>query len=231
GTTGYEIFRRASTEPYGNDPYLVSGPNTFNINDETLLPGTVYYYKIRGVNIFGKSDFTEELNTIGTGGSPSVFPPTQVVATATGPRTVILTWRDNSDNENYFGIERRYTFSEYKRVGIAGKNVTTFIDSMNGLTPGTEYYYRIKAYSSSDSSWSSETYVQTPYFTLNPPTIISLTNYSSTNVLIKWKDNDPQYTKVQVFRRTEGESDFVLIAEADDAKGEYDDASVVPGNR
>ncbi len=161
GQTGYEIWRKRGY--YGGyELKLVAPPGTYNINDENAEDTTVYYYKIRSLNKFGTSNFSYELNTYGEGAAHSIAPPTDLEAQAVSPQKIILTWNDDVTGENYFKIERRYTWANYTTAGTTNRNTTQFVDSANGLTPSTGYYYRVKAVSGSDSSWSNEVYIVTP---------------------------------------------------------------------
>jgi hypothetical protein len=158
---GYEIWRKRGF--YSNFAIESSSPpSTFNVNDNDAADTTVYYYKIRGLNLVGTSNFSAVINTYGDGATHSIAPPTDLTATALSGNEVQLTWIDDVKNENYFKIERRYSWSVYTGVGYAVKGASQFTDSANGLTPYMGYYYRVKAYSSSDSSWSNEVFVQTP---------------------------------------------------------------------
>ena len=161
GQTGYEIWRKRGF--YGGYTLaLVAAPGIYNINDEDAADTTVYYYKIRSLNKYGTSNFSYEINTYGDGATHSIAPPTALKAVAVSPQKIIVTWNDDVIGENYFKIERRYTWANYTTAGTSNKNTNEFIDSANGLTSSTGYYYRVKAISGSDSSWSSEVYVTTP---------------------------------------------------------------------
>ncbi len=161
GQTGYEIWRKRGF--YGGYMLkLVAPPGTYNINDDDAADTTVYYYKIRSLNKYGTSNFSYEINTYGDGATHSIAPPTALKAVAAGSTKIVLSWNDDVIGENYFKIERRYTWSNYITAGLANKNANQFVDSANGLTPSTGYYYRVKAISGIDSSWSNEVYVQTP---------------------------------------------------------------------
>jgi len=75
-----------------------------------------------------------------------------------------LTWADNSINEDGFKIERKQgqagTFSQ---VATAGANVSSYTDS--GLTDGTTYCYRLRAFNAAGDSANSNEGCGT---TLNP---------------------------------------------------------------
>lgn len=93
--------------------------------------------------------------TCGGAGAASVFatndpmvsqaPPQSLVAWASGPNSVRLTWTDTSDSETGFRVERRLTASPastYVPVVNVMANVGAYEDS--GLSPGTSYTYRIQ---------------------------------------------------------------------------------------
>jgi hypothetical protein len=91
---------------------------------------------------------------VAIGGSPpdpTVADPSALSATATSETRVDLHWSDNSDNEGEFLIERD-TDPGFASpvVQSAWANSTSFGDT--GLSPGTAYYYRVRARNATDSS-------------------------------------------------------------------------------
>ena len=158
---GYEIWRKDGF--YGSfQIHLVASPNSFNINDNLTSDTTIYYYKIRGINKLGTSAFSAILSTGGDGSLRSIPPPTNVVAKATSANSILITWNYNGPQINYYRVEKRYSWSSYTVIANINGNYTQYTDSTSGLVPSTDYYYRIKAISSSDSSWSPDIYVKTP---------------------------------------------------------------------
>ena len=91
-----------------------------------------------------------------------------------------------------------------------------------------EYTYRVKAYSSKDSSWSSEVTIQTPSYILATPAISALTNTGTNTVLVQWKDNDSRYSYIYVYRRAKGEANYQLLGQTDDYNKQFEDNTVVP---
>lgn len=58
---------------------------------------------------------------------------------------VVLTWDDNSANEDGFLVQRRDTVDgEWAEIGLTGVDVATFSDSL--VDPGSTYWYRVYAY-------------------------------------------------------------------------------------
>uniref|UniRef100_A0A7C3MIS0 Fibronectin type III domain-containing protein n=1 Tax=Dictyoglomus thermophilum TaxID=14 RepID=A0A7C3MIS0_DICTH len=81
--------------------------------------------------------------------------PTDLTAEVVSGTEVRLAWKDNSNNEEGFKIERKTLDGEWSEIATVGANVNTYNDT--GLTPGTTYYYRVKAYNSAgDSDYSNE---------------------------------------------------------------------------
>ncbi len=90
-------------------------------------------------------------------------------------KTVLLTWSDNSDNENNFVIERCDQISlmgvgqkktasctgRWRPIGIVGANVTSYVDST--ILSNRTYTYRVKATNSiGGSDYSNEASNMTP---------------------------------------------------------------------
>jgi hypothetical protein len=82
---------------------------------------------------------------------PTVNDPSGLTATAASPTQVSLLWSDNSGNEGEFLIERDTGPGfESPVIKSAWANSTSFDDA--GLSPGTTYYYRVRARNATDGS-------------------------------------------------------------------------------
>jgi hypothetical protein len=70
--------------------------------------------------------------------------PTNLTASPISDTAIMLTWLDNSDNEDGFQIERALSADgPWTLVATVGPNVTTFMDS--DLQPQVVYFYRVRA--------------------------------------------------------------------------------------
>lgn len=81
----------------------------------------------------------------------ALCPPTNLtaqVATST-PHAILLKWKDNSNNELGFSIERGQSTSTFNVIATTTANVTSYLDT--GLASST-YYYRARAFDSVDYS-------------------------------------------------------------------------------
>ena len=79
--------------------------------------------------------------------------PTALATMNVSSTQVSLSWSDNSNNEDGFAIERcqgNGNCSTFVQIATVGANVTTFLDT--GLTPGTPYSYRVRAFNAAGNS-------------------------------------------------------------------------------
>ncbi|GGF14936.1 LamG-like jellyroll fold domain-containing protein [Flavobacterium limi] len=130
--------------------------------------------------------------------SDFVIPPSNVnftnVASTEVPPSSSLTinWIDGATNEVNYIVERSENGTDYNVIATLGANVTSYNDS--GLLPNTQYYYRIKAKNSTESSVYETASVTTPPIPSapvkasapNPGTGLANIQLSGGNLTLKW---------------------------------------------
>ncbi len=106
--------------------------------------------------------------------------PSGLVASASTPTQVTVTWQDTATNELGFQVERKGgSDGEFSLIGTAEANTTFYKD--NAVTPNTVYIYRVRAFNlTGASSYSAETSVRTPA----TPTNLSITTPELTEATI-----------------------------------------------
>jgi hypothetical protein len=104
----------------------------------------------------GTSDSNEAIVTIGINVDPYAINAPSNLAARASLRNVTLTWKDNSNNEGGFYIERatktKGGSTPFVPVGEVGANVTTYIDAVP--SSGT-YIYRVQAFNPTTGRISS----------------------------------------------------------------------------
>ncbi len=102
----------------------------------------IFTYRVRAFNEFGVSRFSNFCI------SDEVKPnrPRRFRASSVSPTVVEVIWRDRSDNESGFLVQRRkkgQNDNQWVRLGKVGQNATAYVDTE--VVPKTVYEYRVRA--------------------------------------------------------------------------------------
>jgi len=178
-----------------------------------------------------------------TFGSPWSGSYTNIATASTGaPGTPVLTatkasevqinlsWTDAAGDESGYKIERCVGegCSNFSQVAVRNANVLTYNDT--GLTPGTTYSYRVKAYKSTACSWETTSNVVTLATTITGPTTLSAVAASTTQVALTWVNSTASETSF-IIERCEGVgcTDFTQAGTASAKATSFNDGTVCSG--
>lgn len=152
---GFKVERKAgSAGVYGEIATLAANVTTYD--DPSVQPGQTYFYRVRAYDSSGR--YTSYSNEAAQAQS-STAAPSGLTTSLLGSTWIRLSWTDNTPDESGFKIERKTgAAGTYAEIGTAGPNVVTFDNS--GLSVGTAYYYRVKAFTAAGgyTAYSNETY-------------------------------------------------------------------------
>lgn len=181
--------------------------NSNNWLDRTVSQFVTYYYKVRAVNEFGNSLFSNEVNSGGAAGSP----PTNLFGQALGASLVQLTWQDNSTEENGFKVQRKVlTTDPWTTIKILPPNSEEYIDQ--GLTQRTTYHYRVGVFTINSESYSSEITVTTFAVDIpGPSNLIADFDKTINAVKVTWSDNTILENGTVVERRVGLTGNYVQV--------------------
>lgn len=94
--------------------------------------------------------------------------PTNLIATATGPDRIRLTWTDNSLDETGFAVERSTNATTgFTEIASLPANASSF--ESTGLIPATQYFFRVRA----NGSGGFSAYSNVANATTDPPTSLA----------------------------------------------------------
>jgi titin len=223
---GFRIYRSLSATSGFNEIATVAA-NITTYADNSLQPGTPYYYRIMAYNATGNSEFSPTLS-IAT--LPEVIipdTPGDLSAEMTDTRKVKLTWNDQSDNEDGFVIERTGPKENVTATYRTQENDSFFTDM--GVIANSTYTYKIRAINKAGSSPNSQpvqittSFIDDTFWRNN----ILITSVSSDRVVFAWT-NYPVRTKYTMERRMANESRFVEIGRLPYRVNIFADATVIP---
>lgn len=130
----------------------------------------------------------------GTSGSPPAA-PTDLQGSATSYDRVQLSWRDNSSNETGFTVQRAVNGGGFVDRASLAAGTTSFADT--GLSGGTTYSYRVRAWNSAGNSEFSNAVTLVTPAAPSPPSAPSPASVGldGSDVTVRWTDvsNETHY--------------------------------------
>ncbi len=152
----------------------------------------------------------------GGGGGPAPGAPagpSGLVASATGPSTVVLGWTDNAADEDGFTVERSPAgVGGFVAVAAVGANVTAYTDG--GVAPGAGYDYRVVARNAAGTSAPSNLApVVTPPLPPPAPSGLSATLSAPAQVSLAWTDTATDEAGFRIERRALPAGAFAIVAQ------------------
>jgi fibronectin type 3 domain-containing protein/regulation of enolase protein 1 (concanavalin A-like superfamily) len=182
------------------------GAGVTSFSNTALTPLTTYYFRVRATNALGDSAYTSEVNATTPGPPPT---PGGLTASAVSGTQVNLSWADVATETGY-KIERKTDSSGvYAEIATVGAGVTTYNNT--GLTPGTSYFYRVRATNTwGDSAYSTEVNAATPTLPATP-TGLAANVVSPTQIDLSWSDVATE-TGYKIERKTGAAGTYAQIA-------------------
>lgn len=218
--TGFELYESIGNS--GNFQLEViasSNDTTETLRNRTVL--TTYYYRLRAVNSYGNSDYSETVWV--TPGSFSPNPPLNFQASVLSPTEVRLTWQDSSDNEEGFEIfESIGNNQNYILKETAGTNSTGL--TITELSPNTTYFYRIRSVNSwGSSAFTNEVTITMPHGIPLAPSELQAEAVSATQIDLEWIDNSDNEIGFKIERKIGENGNYIQITQTGEDETSYQD--------
>jgi Zn-dependent metalloprotease/transcriptional regulator CtsR len=147
---GFKVER--STDGVTFVTVAVLSVNATGYSVTSLNASTTYAFRVRAYE--GPNDSVPS-NTASASTQAPPAAPTGLTATAISSTRIDLAWTDNATYEQGYKVERATGGGSFAQIAILGANATAY--SSMGLTPGTTYTFRVRAYDGPNHSGYSNT--------------------------------------------------------------------------
>jgi hypothetical protein len=138
---GFKIYRAANGGSYTQ--VATTTLNAVSYNDTGVSAGQTYFYKISAYNSAGEAYSGIAGPAITYNAVPNG--PSVLTAVLSGSN-VLLTWNDNSANEDNFLVERSTDGSIYTNIATTTLNFTSATSYTDVGAGSGSYYYRVRAH-------------------------------------------------------------------------------------
>ena len=191
------------------------GADATAYGDATAAAEATYYYRVVAVNAAGTSAASNTVQVTTPRQPAAPAPASDLTAAAASTTRIVLDWADNSDDEDFFRIERRLAGGSWETFTTLAANVTSLADET--VDAGSSYDYRVVATNAAgDAVPSNVASATVPLAAPAAPGGLTASAASATHVDLAWTDNSADEADFQIERRAGGgEWQQVALAAAD----------------
>jgi len=219
---GFELQRRIGEEPWSS---LIELPADWeSYTDRDIPPGASLSYRIRALNRFGHSEWSNEV-ALRIATAPAA--PANVRITEVGVSSLTVQWEDRSENELWFEVERRPEGGRWQVAGVVSADQTTFRDQ--DLQPDTSYTYRVWARSPFQYSLPSEEVTGRTGRAPNAPSSLHEKSWSTEAITLGWEYEPAPGTELVVKRRSGRQGPWIEVARFPGEATSWTDQNVESG--
>ncbi|MCK4508795.1 MAG: DUF2341 domain-containing protein, partial [Desulfuromonadales bacterium] len=236
--TGYRLQRcTGSGCTFDPDPAVESellAPSTESYSDTTVVQGQTYSYQVRAEKDDGPIWNTTWVGTT-TATTVAKKTPNGLNASHSSEVQINLSWLDSNDDETGFKVERcagsgcsNFTQIDMVKGNGASVEQITYADLDNGLAPGAEYSYQVRAYKTATNSWDSDySNIVSATTSVIAPSSLTANAANTTTIDLDWVDNADTETGTEIWRcQGAGCSSYAKIDITGDGATSYIDTTV-----
>jgi hypothetical protein len=162
--------------------------------------------------------------------SPSLDAPSNLTSTTTSPYVITVSWQDNSKNETGFELQRSTTGSSGSFTAIATPGVGAVAYSDQGLTPESQYCYKVRAFrrAGNNTAYSAFSNVQCSTTASDAPTNLLAIPANSSTISITWTDNSTTESGFRVERSVDNGATWTVLTETSPNETQRYEYGVIP---
>jgi hypothetical protein len=198
--SGFELWRLVDGIPEW-ELLVTLESNSRGFNDLDIIEGKKYTYMVRAY--IGSDGVYSPYSSMASAVASIPAAPDNFTYSTVNASSVMLTWRDNSNNESGFKVEKKDNSSgNWTEIASLQQNVTRY--TVSNLNSSTTYTYRIKAFSIDNNSFSYSMELTVSFKKPEVPSGIVLTALSSSEIRVGWSDNSNSEMGFAIERKKNG---------------------------
>jgi fibronectin type 3 domain-containing protein len=225
---GYNIYRGTTS---GGEAFLTAVGNVASYQDNAVVAGVTYYYRISAANAIGEGDMSAEASD--TTASPP-GPPILVQAVG-GVGQITVSWTQPLYNGGTpitgYEIYRGTTSNGETYLASVGSSIRSYVDS--AVVAGTTYYYKVRAVNAvGPGSYSSEVSAVSIAGPSAPQNLVATAG--AQQVVLTWSapasDGGSAITSYKIYRGTSSNGETYLTSVSSSLLT-YTDTGLTAGTR
>jgi fibronectin type 3 domain-containing protein len=154
--------------------------------------------------------------------------PSNLTGTVISGSEIDISWTNNANNATSFLIDRSTDGVNFTQIASVSSTVTTYHDTT--LSPGNTYYYEVAASNAAGNSAFSNVFSAATVTPPAPPTNLTATNITTTEVDLSWTNVATNATGIKILKQLGSNSSQVIVSGLSPTTTSYDITGLTPGS-
>ncbi len=154
--------------------------------------------------------------------------PSNLTGTVISGSEIDISWTNNANNATNVLIDRSTDGVNFSQIASVSATVTTYHDT--SLSPGNTYYYEVQASNAAGNSAFSNVFQAATVTPPAPPTNLTATNITTTEVDLSWTNVATNATGIKILKQLGSNSSQVIATGLSPTTTSYDITGLTPGS-